>query len=434
MKTLYLLLSLLSIAFFGYSQNPVIPGYYADPSIKKFNGKYYLYVTTDGYGEFGNDGQTLVWVSDDLVVWKAEKVEGLPNETVWAPAVSKGKDGKYYLYRQNSVDYSGYAYKGDTPTGPFKQMNHIGGFDLEPFIDPVSGKTFVISASKELFEMNNDLKSPDYLVKVEKKIPLKGTLFDFTEAPYMLHKDGLYYLMWAGGRCWQRSYNIKYAVSKNIDGPYTSIDNGIVLATNEAEGILGPGHNSVIELNGRWFIFYHRQDPDSSNPCSFRFTCMSEITFDRNGKIQLTQLINDLPKTLGIKPKMINFALNAETFANTERLTHRAMYAVDGKNDTRWTTEVNQKGQLSINLGAERQIKQIEIDFEYPDKWHTFKLEYSKDNQNWTTIADHTQQAVQAYPNMFNEVDIKANFIRLSINNSEDRTASVWEIKVWGNP
>nr|WP_294894412.1 family 43 glycosylhydrolase [uncultured Pedobacter sp.] len=425
---------LTSIAFFGFAQNPIIPGYFADPSIKKFDNKYYLYVTTDGYGPFGNDGQSLVWVSEDLLVWRPEKIEGLPNETIWAPAVTKGKNGKYYLYCQNSVDYSGYAYKGDSPTGPFKKMNHLGGFDLEPFIDPVSGKTYVISASKELFEMNNDVSSSDYLVKVEKKIPFKGELFDFTEAPYLLYKDGLYYLMWAGGRCWQRSYNIKYAVSKNIEGPYKSIDKGIVLATSEQDSVLGPGHNSVIELNGRWFAFYHRQDPDSPNPCSYRFTCASEFTFDKDGKIQFKQWINDLPKALNIKPKMVNYAINAEVFANTESLNHRAIHAVDGKNDTRWTTEVNQKGELSINLGEEKAIKQIEIDFEYPDKWHTYKLEYSNDNQNWTTIVDHTLQAVQAYPNMFTDIAIKAKFIKLSINNSEDRTASVWEVKVWGNP
>jgi hypothetical protein len=35
---------------------------------------------------------------------------------------------------------------------------------------------------------------------------------------------------------------------------------------------------------------------------------------------------------------------------------------------------------------------------------------------------------------MFADVDIKAKFIKLTINNSEDRTASVWEVKVWGNP
>ena len=30
--------------------NPVIPGYFADPTIKKFGDTYYMYATTDGSG------------------------------------------------------------------------------------------------------------------------------------------------------------------------------------------------------------------------------------------------------------------------------------------------------------------------------------------------------------------------------------------------
>ena len=31
--------------------NPVIPGYFADPTIKKFGDTYYMYATTDGSGK-----------------------------------------------------------------------------------------------------------------------------------------------------------------------------------------------------------------------------------------------------------------------------------------------------------------------------------------------------------------------------------------------
>ncbi|MFD2285774.1 hypothetical protein GJU39_17830 [Pedobacter petrophilus] len=30
--------------------NPVIPGYFADPTVKKFGDTYYIYATTDGNG------------------------------------------------------------------------------------------------------------------------------------------------------------------------------------------------------------------------------------------------------------------------------------------------------------------------------------------------------------------------------------------------
>ena len=33
--------------------NPILPGYFADPTIKKFGDTYYIYATTDGSGEIG---------------------------------------------------------------------------------------------------------------------------------------------------------------------------------------------------------------------------------------------------------------------------------------------------------------------------------------------------------------------------------------------
>lgn len=45
--------------------NPVIPGYFADPTIKKFGDTYYMYATTDGSG--AGFGPAQVWTSKDFV-------------------------------------------------------------------------------------------------------------------------------------------------------------------------------------------------------------------------------------------------------------------------------------------------------------------------------------------------------------------------------
>jgi hypothetical protein len=47
--------------------NPIVPGYFADPTIQKFGDLYYLYATTDGNG--GGRGPSQVWVSKDFVNW-----------------------------------------------------------------------------------------------------------------------------------------------------------------------------------------------------------------------------------------------------------------------------------------------------------------------------------------------------------------------------
>ncbi|AMR25944.1 hypothetical protein A0257_01750 [Hymenobacter psoromatis] len=425
-----LLLAGLTLPRLGQAQNPLLPGYFADPSIKKFGDKYYLYVTTDGYQPFGNLGLTFVWTSTNLSDWQPEVVEGLPYKSVWAPAVVRGKNNKYYLYCQSSVDYTGYVYVGDTPTGPFKKANQLGGFDLEPFTDPVSGKIYVVSASQEIYEMDNDPASPTYLTRITNRIPVKGR-FDFTEAPYLFYRKGLYYLMWAGGSCSQKNYNVRYATAKSLAGPYVDAP-APLLQTDEAHGVFGPGHNSMLEVEGRTFVLYHRQDAERAPTCGFRFTCASEVTFNPDGSLKFLRYIDDLGAALGRKSPYQNLALNKPVSAKTEETAHRVIQAVDGRNDTRWTTGANEPGTLTIDLLREQAVQRVEMDFEYPDKLLTFKLEYSTDNLSWTTLADHSKEAIMAYQARALDQDFRARYVRLTVLNSEDRNASVWELRVLG--
>src|SRR5690606_15812286 len=82
--------------------NPILPGYYADPSHVLADGKHYLYATLDPWG-----GETLgCWESADFKQWtfaplnwptKAACTSPTSKQAmVWAPSVVKGKDGRFY--------------------------------------------------------------------------------------------------------------------------------------------------------------------------------------------------------------------------------------------------------------------------------------------------------------------------------------------------
>jgi xylan 1,4-beta-xylosidase len=429
-KKLLILTLLITSYQISKAQNPIIPGYYADPSVKKFGNTYYLYVTTDGYPPYGSEGQTFVWTSTNLTDWKPEVLQGLPNKTIWAPAIIKGKNDKFYLYTTNAIDYSGYVWEGDSPTGPFTLKNHIGGFDLEPFADPVSGKIYVVSASKILMEMDNDVGSPTYLTKVIHNISLKGSFYGFTEGPYMDYKNGWYYLMWSGGNCSDKSYNVRYAYSKNLEGPYIDGKESII-KTDETKDIMGPGHNSVIDIDGRSFLFYHREDSSRPLSCNYRFTCVSEISFNANGEVKLLSPIDELGKLLGHQHQYIDLALNKDVITNSSVGDYDAEKAVDGRNDTRWTSK-SVPAFLTVDLAIVQKAEGVEIDFEFMDKIQTFKVEYSTDNINWTILDDHSDEAITAFKARVIMRPFKARYVRLSFTNSEDRTGSVWEFKVLG--
>ena len=81
--------------------NPIIKGFFADPDIACFNGKFYLYPTTDGHKDWGQ-ASFEAFSSTDLVNWKHEGVvldlADVPwseGKKAWAPAIGE-KNGKYY--------------------------------------------------------------------------------------------------------------------------------------------------------------------------------------------------------------------------------------------------------------------------------------------------------------------------------------------------
>src|SRR5687767_8595239 len=100
------------------TRNPVLPGDFADPYIIRYRDTFYIYATT------GNEAT--VWRSADFNNWKLTKLNwptsmNLPD--IWAPAVTQGTDGRFYLY--TSVNHNIYAGVADHPMGPFR--NILGG-------------------------------------------------------------------------------------------------------------------------------------------------------------------------------------------------------------------------------------------------------------------------------------------------------------------
>nr|WP_294869519.1 family 43 glycosylhydrolase [uncultured Pedobacter sp.] len=71
------------------SGNPIVPGYFADPTIKKFGDTYYLYATTDGNG--GGFGPSQVWISKDFVNWSLQDMNWPTTHHYWAPDVTQAR-------------------------------------------------------------------------------------------------------------------------------------------------------------------------------------------------------------------------------------------------------------------------------------------------------------------------------------------------------
>jgi xylan 1,4-beta-xylosidase len=107
--------------------NPVLPGYFADPTIVKFGDIYYIYATTDN--EMVGSGAPTIWYSKDFRNWYNYTME-IPSlasinlRNYWAPDIMKGDDGRYYLYFGNcQAGCNIYGYVSDTPVGPWAKLH-----------------------------------------------------------------------------------------------------------------------------------------------------------------------------------------------------------------------------------------------------------------------------------------------------------------------
>lgn len=305
--------------------NPVLPGFHADPEIiySNLTGKYYIYSTTDGQPGWGGWYYT-AYSSSDLKDWTYEGIVlDLKSDQVswadgnaWAPAIEekKTKDGyRYYLYFSGNPKNGGGKQIGvataDSPTGPFTDLGHpmitespTGGgqqIDVDVFTDPVSGKSYLYWGNGYMAgaELNKDMLS---IKKKTLKVltPEGGTLQDYAyrEAPYVFYRNGLYYFMWSVDDTGSANYHVAYGTSKSPLGPIQVASDPIVTLQDPELEIYGPAHNSVICKPGtdEWYIIYHRINKHyldkSLSPGTHREVCIDRLEFNEDGTIKRVKL------------------------------------------------------------------------------------------------------------------------------------------------
>ena len=78
---------------------------------------------------------------------------------------------------------------------------------------------------------------------------------------------------------------------------FSDVYTGRILAKDEAAGIYGTGHNSVVNAQGTddWYIVYHRR-PIPNQDRDHRVTCIDRLEFDAEGLMKRRDMsANDVP-------------------------------------------------------------------------------------------------------------------------------------------
>lgn len=425
--------------------NPVIPGYFADPTIKKFGDTYYMYATTDGSG--AGFGPAQVWTSKDFVNWTLMPMNWPDSHWIWAPDVIRHTDGRYYyFYCQPCIIHCGVS---ETPRGPWKNILGESEAVLVPdrFVTnaiTLDGQTFVDDDSSVYlywgtwgiykgFGCGAGKMTPDLKGFTETRLIPNTEAVDFFEAPFVLKRNGIYYFMYSSGSCHDHTYRVQYATSDHPLGPYEY--KGCILETNEDGTVHGPGHHSILKEGDDYYIVYHRHDNPHSNRGFHRQLCMDKMEFEADGSIR--KVIPTHEGVGALAPSVVkseNLALGAGVRASScYDDNFRAEYAVDDNNGTLWRPRGMGQEWLEIDLGSSREIQTVWTQFEYGTQFYQYLIETSVDGKHWSVFADKRNNHLAGSP-MVDFGKAEARYVRLTFTGGQKNGfgGAVWNVKVFG--
>jgi xylan 1,4-beta-xylosidase len=302
--------------------NPVIPGFFSDPSVCRVGDDYYLVNSTFEYFP-----GVPVFQSKDLVNWElighaihrtTQLTTGL---NIFATTI-RHHDGTFYMITTNMGAGGNFYVTATNPAGPWSDpvWIEVPGIDPDLFFDD-DGKAYVISSTFELREI--DLKTGKLGSEVRRL--WNGTGGRYAEGPHIYKKDGFYYLMAAEGGT-EEAHSETIARSKNIWGPYNSNPANPILAHANAAGqgnpIQGVGHADIVHAHdgSYWMVFHGYRTVGGIHHVLGRETCLAPVTWPKNGWPIVngngTATVNMTAPTLSLKPfppKPARVGFDAET-------------------------------------------------------------------------------------------------------------------------
>ena len=324
-----------------------------DPHVYYEDGLYYITGTSDR-----SNGKVVdCYITEDFVYYDRKEIYNPANYDGWeldynpqiyAPEIYKF-DGKYYMYysandtpevpggnsvRRNSVVVA------DKPAGPYKPIQNdkvdglnnplfkyekSRGLDSTIFVDD-DGRMYMYYVLTETTQhiVGVELTSPyeaDWSTKKDLVFPgtrttestdielewevYRESSLSIAEAPYMIKSNGKYYMTYSVNGCWNKYYNVCYAVSDDPLGNYVKpyqeggLWTNLLLGfpgTNDEESDVynqwsefasGTGHHCFFNIGDQTMIGYHAHQSRNYNEhkegYTARFFAFDYVYFDKDG-------------------------------------------------------------------------------------------------------------------------------------------------------
>ncbi|MEK5028353.1 glycoside hydrolase family 43 protein [Paenibacillus sp. FSL M7-1046] len=247
--------------------NPVIKGFYPDPSVCKVNNKYYLVSSSFQY----YPGVPL-FESDDLVNWRQighcltrqsqvhlEKIDS--SGGVFACTI-RYHNGRFYMTTTNNSTGQNFYVWTDDIYGEWSEPIFVDQGGIDPSFYFEGNLTYFMSNGTDdtgrnsIFQCEIDIETGEKLTP--SRVIWHGAGGRYLESPHLYKINDLYYLMAAEGGT-EYGHMIVYARGNSPYGPFEAYPNNPVLTNRNLGGyeIQGVGHGDLIQdHDGKWWIVH----------------------------------------------------------------------------------------------------------------------------------------------------------------------------------
>lgn len=438
----------------------------ADPSIVRFRGRYFAFVSmTRG---FFHSTDLVQWsyhhtdvlpafdyapdarVIDDALVVTASRMTGTCPFFRSNDPLSEGfvevAAGSFAFFDPNlfqDEDGATYLYWGCSPLEPIYGMR-ISGTTFEP----AGERKALISADTDAhgWEVPVDVDTPEPQDEEERAILAMISGRPFIEGAWMTHHDGTYHLQYAAPQTESHTYADGIYVAPSPLGPFTYSAHS-PYSSKPGGFITGAGHGSTFQDEyGNW---WHAATMRISVNHNFeRRVGLFPAGFDTDGVLFCNQNYADYPMRIprgpfdpwrDATPEWMLLSYSAVASASSSQTNHGPELAANEDVRTWWVAESAQPGQwLQLDLGSEHTLHAIQVNVadheltnhvpERTDGVDTMagyraidpdphpiqlRVEVSADQQQWTRVSDDSLRD-SAHQLIVPEDPQSARFVRVT--------------------
>jgi len=251
------------------SENPVIPGDFADPSIIRKDNIYYASGTSSEWAP-----HYPLFQSTDLLHWQQigyvfPKTPSWASASFWAPELFY-RNGTYYLYyvarkKSDGISCIGVATSKDPAKGFTDNgiLLEFGKEAIDPFVIEDDGKLYITWKAYGLDQrpieiLGSQLSDDGLKIEGEPFTLLRDDEKKGLEGQCLVKRNGYYYLFYSVGNCCGGgcSYQVEVARAASLRGPYAKFTQNPILS--ETEDWKCTGHGTIVTTKeGKDFYMYH---------------------------------------------------------------------------------------------------------------------------------------------------------------------------------